>query len=96
MNRTSPTHTSTSTYEQDITALDAVIESAREEHARLEKEEEEIMSTVGPDSPLLMDIYDRLDALDPNTFEKRAGELLFGLGFSHEMMSKKTKDLSGT
>jgi hypothetical protein len=36
-----------------------------------------------------------LDALDANTFEKRAGELLFGLGFSHDFMMKKTKDLSG-
>ena len=53
------------------------------------------MTEEGPDSPLLMDIYDRMDQLDPATFEKRAGELLFGLGFTHEMMAKKTKDLSG-
>jgi len=33
--------------------------------------------------------------MDPTTFESRAAELLFGLGFSTEMMNKKTKDLSG-
>jgi hypothetical protein len=42
-----------------MTALDAVIEGARQEVARLEKEEEDIMTNEGPDSPLLMDIYDR-------------------------------------
>lgn len=42
-----------------MTALDAVIEGARQEVARLEKEEEDIMTNQGPDSPLLMDIYDR-------------------------------------
>lgn len=36
-----------------------------------------------------------MDALDANTFEKRAGELLFGLGFTHDFMMKKTQDLSG-
>jgi ATP-binding cassette subfamily F protein 2 len=36
-----------------------------------------------------------MDSLEPATFEKRAGELLFGLGFQGEMMNKQTKDLSG-
>jgi ATP-binding cassette subfamily F protein 2 len=44
---------------------------------------------------MLEDIYNRLDDLDPSTFESRASELLHGLGFTREMMLKKTKDLSG-
>lgn len=38
---------------------------------------------------------DRLEELDPNTFETRAAELLHGLGFSRIMMARKTKDMSG-
>ncbi len=60
----------------------AVIDFARQEIARLEKEEEVIMeSDDGAENPVLMDIYDRIEELDAPTFEKRAGELLFGLGF---------------
>merc|ERR1712224_656775 len=40
-------------------------------------------------------IGDKLDRMSPETFEARAGELLFGLGFSNEMMRKATKDMSG-
>ena len=40
-------------------------------------------------------IYERLDEIDPNTFEVRAAELLHGLGFSKAMMARQTKDMSG-
>lgn len=40
------------------------------------------MSDVGPEDPRLEMIYEKLEKIDPSTFEKRAGELLFGLGFS--------------
>jgi hypothetical protein len=53
------------------------------------------MSSEGPDDPRLESIYDKLERMDPNTFDKRAGELLFGLGFSQKMMHKATKDMSG-
>ncbi|KAF6251500.1 flagellar associated protein [Scenedesmus sp. NREL 46B-D3] len=49
----------------------------------------------GPSDERLEAIYDRLDELDPNTFESRAAELLHGLGFSRVMMERKTKDMSG-
>lgn len=42
-----------------------------------------------------MEIYERIEELDSSTFEKRAGELLHGLGFTNEMMHKMTKDMSG-
>lgn len=53
------------------------------------------MSEFGPEDERLEAIYDRLEELDPNTFESRAAELLHGLGFSRIMMARKTKDMSG-
>ena len=34
------------------------------------------------DNIVLQDIYDRIDRMDPATFEVRATEILMGLGFS--------------
>jgi len=77
------------------TAVDSVVDTVRNEKERLEALEEEIMSTMGPSDPRLEPIYEKLDKMDPATFEKRAGELLFGLGFSQAMMKRETKDMSG-
>mmetsp|Transcript_28586 Transcript_28586/g.87476 ORF Transcript_28586/g.87476 Transcript_28586/m.87476 type:complete len:702 (+) Transcript_28586:96-2201(+) len=79
----------------DRTAVETVIDTVRLEKERLEALEEEIMSENGPEDPRLDSIYDKLERMDPSTFEKRAGELLFGLGFSQKMMNKATKDMSG-
>ena len=79
----------------DRTALESVIDTVRNEKERLEKLEEDIMSDVGPEDARLEAIYDKLERMDPTTFEKRAGELLFGLGFSQTMMHRMTKDMSG-
>jgi ATP-binding cassette subfamily F protein 2 len=79
----------------DRTALESVIDTVRNEKERLEKLEENIMSEEGPDDPRLEAIYEKLDRMDPTTFDKRAGELLFGLGFSQTMMARQTKDMSG-
>ena len=43
----------------------------------------------------LNSVYERLDDLDADTAEMRARSILQGLGFSHEMQSKVTKDFSG-
>ncbi len=48
-----------------------------------------------PDSPLLDDLFERIESLDASTFEARAGQLLHGLGFTAALMKKQTKDLSG-
>jgi ATP-binding cassette subfamily F protein 2 len=40
-------------------------------------------------------VYERLDALDASTAEVRARSILSGLGFTHAMQSKLTKDFSG-
>lgn len=53
------------------------------------------MSESGPEDERLQAIYDRLDELDPTTFEADASKLLHGLGFEEKMMAKATKDMSG-
>lgn len=77
------------------TAMEVVMEVTMAEKERLEKMEEEIMENDGPESKELQVIYDTLDGLEIDTLEARAGELLFGLGFSVDMMHRKTKDMSG-
>lgn len=54
----------------------------------LEEQQEKLMD-------LMNYVYDRLDALDASTAEIRARSILKGLGFTHEMQAKKTKDFSG-
>jgi ATPase subunit of ABC transporter with duplicated ATPase domains len=76
-------------------AIDFVIDTVRDEKNRLEALEEQIMTEIGPDDPRLEAIYERLEKMDPSTFDKRAGELLFGLGFSQTMMKRSTCDMSG-
>merc|ERR1712226_1683039 len=53
-----------------------------------EEQQEEVME-------VLNQVYERLDALDASTAEVRATTILKGLGFTHEMQQKKTKDFSG-
>ena len=79
----------------DRTALESVVDHVKAEVKRLEELEATIMETSGPEDERLLDVYDRLEELDPSTFESRAAELLHGLGFSKKMMAKATKDMSG-
>eukprot|EP00965_Chrysotila_dentata_P076583 2528557-Pleurochrysis_carterae.AAC.1 len=57
----------------DKSAVDVVIDTVRLEKERLEKLEEDIMCESGPEDPRLESIYEKLDKMDPSTFEKRAG-----------------------
>jgi len=50
------------------------------EVARLQRLETRVMAEGGPGDERLQPIYERLEELDPATFEARAAELLFGLG----------------
>lgn len=43
----------------------------------------------------LLDIYERLDDMDADKAEVRAGSILHGLGFTKEMMQTKVKHFSG-
>ncbi|PKU74157.1 ABC transporter F family member 1 [Dendrobium catenatum] len=78
----------------DMSALEAVI-SCDEERIRLEKEVERLAAEDGGGGEALDRIYERLEAMDASTAEKRAAEILFGLGFNKQMQAKKTKDFSG-
>ena len=59
-----------------------------EDAKSVEELQEEIMEALNG-------VYERLDDLDADTAEIRARSILSGLGFSHEMQSKVTKDFSG-
>jgi ATP-binding cassette, subfamily F, member 2 len=79
----------------DRTAMEVVMHVTLEEKKRLDKLENQIMEEEGPESKKLQGIYELIDGLEIDTLEARAGELLYGLGFSVEMMHKATKDMSG-
>ena len=59
-----------------------------EEAKSVEEIQEDIMDALNS-------VYERLDDLDADTAEVRARSILNGLGFSHEMQGKVTKDFSG-
>eukprot|EP01116_Phalansterium_solitarium_P000001 TRINITY_DN0_c0_g1_i1.p1 TRINITY_DN0_c0_g1~~TRINITY_DN0_c0_g1_i1.p1 ORF type:complete len:590 (-),score=278.29 TRINITY_DN0_c0_g1_i1:433-2202(-) len=88
-------HLCTEAEPSDRTALEAVVDAIKEEMAMLQKKEEEIMEECGPEDERLELIYERLEELDPSTFESRAASLLYGLGFTQVMMGRMTKDMSG-
>ncbi|MCL7022850.1 hypothetical protein MKW94_029548 [Papaver nudicaule] len=78
----------------DMSSLDAVI-NCDEERIKLEKEAEILAAQDDGGGEQLERIYERLEALDASTAEKRAAEILFGLGFNKMMQAKKTRDFSG-
>lgn len=79
----------------DLGALEWVVKEAENEMERLDKEAERILEDEGPESPLLMDLYERMETMDPSTFATRASLILTGLGFNKTTIQKKTKDMSG-
>ncbi|KAF2714985.1 hypothetical protein K504DRAFT_510007 [Pleomassaria siparia CBS 279.74] len=79
----------------DLGALEWVVREAENELARLEKLAEDILERDGPDSPLLEELYERQEDMDPSTFHTRASLILTGLGFDKVTINKKTKDMSG-
>jgi ATP-binding cassette, subfamily F, member 2 len=88
----------------DKTALTAVFE-VNEEIQELEQKAEILNNRIGVVAndedeqaaiqSQLEAIYDKLDALDVNTAESRAAEILFGLGFTPRMQQMKTREFSG-
>jgi len=85
----------------ELNAIDAVIEKAKTEYERLENLTMELMEDAEENMDLLDAIGEKLDKMDPHTFESRAAELLIGLGFTDRQAStgsslyRKTKDMSG-
>ncbi|TGJ88081.1 hypothetical protein E0Z10_g628 [Xylaria hypoxylon] len=79
----------------DLGALEWVVTEAEKEMERLDKLAEQILEENGPDDPVLMDLYEHMDKMDPSTFATRASLILTGLGFNKVTIHKKTKDMSG-
>ncbi|KAJ3154496.1 hypothetical protein HDU86_004625 [Geranomyces michiganensis] len=78
----------------EMTGLQAVIDDAEKELKRLEKLMEDTLAE-DPESAILDDIMERMEAMDASTFESRAASILHGLGFDEVRMKLPTKDLSG-
>ncbi|CAL5000387.1 unnamed protein product [Urochloa decumbens] len=78
----------------DMSALQAVV-SCDEEIVKLEKEAEILAAQDDGGGEALDRVYERLEAIDASTAEKRAAEILFGLGFNKQMQAQKTRDFSG-
>jgi ATP-binding cassette, subfamily F, member 2 len=72
----------------DADANGTNISDSDQDGKTLEEQQEEVMDTLNA-------VYERLDALDASTAEVRARSILKGLGFTHEMQGKLTKDFSG-
>jgi ATP-binding cassette, subfamily F, member 2 len=80
----------------DMNALDYILMEAKKNVEKLEAEIEKMsMDPENMDEVALQAMYDRLEEMDPNTFEAKASSILTGLGFTNEMMRKPTRDMSG-
>ena len=95
----------------DLGALEWVVKEAENEMERLDKQAEEILERDGPESPILEGLYEvsrsdlvqgfgltfwqRMETMDPSTFQTRASLILTGLGFNKKTIHKHTKDMSG-
>ncbi|KAF4303173.1 ABC transporter ATP-binding protein arb1 [Botryosphaeria dothidea] len=79
----------------DVGALDWVVGEAQAQLAAMEKKAEEILENDGPENPILEELYERMEEMDPSTFSTRASLILTGLGFNKKTINKKTKDMSG-
>jgi ATP-binding cassette subfamily F protein 2 len=76
-------------------ALQAVVSVDREKD-NLEKEADSLACEEGAAAAdRLTEIYARLDELDADTAEMRAGRILGGLGFTAAMQEKKCREYSG-
>ncbi|KAK8032500.1 ABC transporter [Apiospora arundinis] len=90
-----PEHVDIYLLNQELGALEWVVTEAENEMKRLEELSEKMLEEDGPESPMLLDLYDHMDKMDPSTFATRASLILTGLGFDKKTIHKKTKDMSG-
>lgn len=89
-------HLDTEAPPSDMSAIDAVIDYVSNEYKRLEELITTLLEEDAEGNAELIDtIGEKLEKMDPATFESRACELLDGLGFTEAMMKKATKDMSG-
>ena len=80
----------------ELNAIEYILNEAKKKVEILEAEIEKMsMDPENLDEVALQNLYDRLEEMDPNTFEAKAASILAGLGFTNEMMRKPTSDMSG-
>ncbi|CAG5122357.1 unnamed protein product [Candidula unifasciata] len=79
-------------------AIDAVLKADKKRTALL-AEEKDLISKITEGgreiTDRLKDVYEELRAINADAAEPKARRILAGLGFTKEMMSRATKDLSG-
>ncbi|XP_014682024.1 PREDICTED: ATP-binding cassette sub-family F member 2-like [Priapulus caudatus] len=79
----------------DKTALESVVD-VDSEKKRLEHEAEELAHCEDHEAhDQLLEVYERLEELDSDKAEMRAGRILHGLGFTRDMQHTSTKNFSG-
>lgn len=79
----------------DLNALEYILAEAKKKVEALEMEIEKVSMDPDMDEVQLQNLYDRLEEMDPSTFEAKASNILTGLGFDNEMMRRATRDMSG-
>ncbi|KAI9025502.1 ATP-dependent transporter, partial [Hyaloraphidium curvatum] len=80
----------------DMTAIEAVVDIVKTEKEALENEQEELLGQPnGHEDPRFEAITERINDLDIETAERRAKEVLAGLGFTPQMQLMTTKEFSG-
>jgi len=79
----------------DMTAIEAVVDIVKSERDNLEIEMEDILAEGNTEDPRLEVIMERLNELDVGFAERKAKDVLRGLGFSEEMLLMKTREFSG-
>ncbi len=73
-----------------------IVSSCDSERDELQEEADRMVDAgEGIDDGRLEELYERLELLDVSLVEKRAGEILNGLGFTPETMKKPAKAFSG-
>jgi len=80
---------------EEYSALQCVINTVSKEQERLEALQLELLENPEENMDMLSAIDEKLEKMDPSTFESRASELLYGLGFTPQMAARATKDMSG-
>ncbi|KAJ3139011.1 hypothetical protein HDU90_000917 [Geranomyces variabilis] len=79
----------------EMTSIEAVLDITKREVEHLETEMEGLLSDPNKHAVRLDHIQTRLVELEAEGGERRALDILNGLGFSEELIQTKTKDLSG-
>ncbi|BFZ26167.1 hypothetical protein BsWGS_29206 [Bradybaena similaris] len=82
----------------DTKAIDAVLKADKKRTALLAEEKDLIAKITEGGREItdrLKDVYEELRAINADAAEPKARRILAGLGFTKEMMSRATKDLSG-